>query len=307
MADRLGDMTLFLAVLDAGGLAAGGRRLGLSAASVSERIARIEEASGARLLVRTTRSMSLTDEGRLYAEAARNILLEVEDLDARLREGVDQLSGRVRIAAPFDLGRNRLSRIIDDFMTEHPAISIELLLSDGFDNLVTESVDFALRYGTLADSGLMVRRLGDNRRVVCAAPAYLERSGVPVVPEDLSSHDCLIMRFGILWNDVWSFSINGKAIDINIRGRRSANDGDLIRQWALAGHGIALKSIWDVLADIAAGRLVPLLEDYAAAGNAVQIVYPSRRRLPRRTRALMDAIAADFLAPPPFAAVTSRP
>lgn len=290
--DRISDMQLFVAVIDAGGIGAGGRRLGLSPASASERLSAIEAGTGARLLVRTTRSLSLTDEGRLFLEAARGILAEVADLDSRLRDGAERISGRIRVEAPVDLGRNRIAPILDTFMATHPHVSVELILGDGFADLVREGIDFALRFGALADTSLMARRIGPNRRLPCAAPSYIARYGTPSVPAELSEHDCLIMLFDIRPDDRWRFRGEQGDIVVQVKGRRRANDGDLIRQWAIAGHGIAMKSIWDVSADLASGRLLELLSDYTLSGSALQIVYPAGRPLPRRSRALMDAIAA---------------
>lgn len=292
--DRFSDMKLFLAVIDAGGLAAGGRRLGLSPASVSERIAALEARTGARLLVRTTRSLGLTDEGRAYAETARSVLAEIDDLDTRLREGAEQISGHIRIGAPLDLGRNRIAVILDDFMVQNPGISIELILSDGFTDLVTESLDFAIRYGRLADSGQMVRKLADSRRVACASPAYLDRHGSPAIPSDLVAHHCLIMLFGSRPDNRWQFQQDGQVTTVTVRGRRVANDGELIRRWAIEGHGIAMKSIRDIEKELKNGTLIELLPAFAISDSALQIVYPAGRPLPRRSRTLIDFFAEHF-------------
>lgn len=300
--DRLSDMALFLAVIDAGGLAAGGRRFGISPASVSERIAALEARSAARLLVRTTRSISLTEEGRILADAARNILSEVDDLDARLREGTDQISGAVRVAAPLDLGRNRIAPILDAFMCEHPAVSVELILSDGLSSLITEGIDFAVRYGAQSDSSMIVKKLAPNRRLICAAPSYLARAGVPLHPQDLRDHDCLVMLFGDRRDDRWPLRQDGREIRISVSGKRTANDGDLIRRWAIAGHGLALKSYWDVCDDLKTGRLAEVLPDYTSSNADLQLVYSSGRPLPRRCRALIDTIAEHFAKRP----VTTR-
>lgn len=298
--DRLSDMRLFVAVVDAGGLAAGGRRLGLSPASVTERIAALESRSGARLLVRTTRSISLTDEGRMFAETARSVLAEVDDLEARLRDGAQRLSGRVRLAAPVDLGRNRIAPLVDRFLVEHPNMSVELVLSDGFGDLVGEGIDFAVRFGALADTSLMALRVGPNRRLACASPSYIARKGRPADPGALGAHDCLIMLFGSSRDDRWRFLKDGRETIVTVRGSRMANDGDLIRRWAIDGRGIAMKSIWDVQADLATGRLIELLPEHAAPSGSLQIVYPSGRPLPRRSRALLEALVDGLGAPAPL-------
>lgn len=292
--DRVSDMRLFVAVVDSGGLAAGGRRLGLSPARTSERIAALEEQSGARLLVRTTRSIALTDEGRLFVDTARSVLAEIDDLAARLRDGAETLSGRVRLTAPVDLGRNRIAPILDRFMEQHPGVAIELILSDGFGDLVGEGVDFAVRFGALPDSSHIAQRIGPNRRVPVAAPAYLDRFGRPERPTDLTGHDCLVMLFGARPDNRWRFRDGEREIVVTVKGQRTANDGDLIRRWAIAGHGIAMKSIWDVEDDLAAGRLAELLPEYTLSSGALQIIHPAGRPLPRRCRAAMDAIASEI-------------
>lgn len=288
--DRLSDLRLFVAVVDAGGLAAGGRRLGLSPASVTDRIAALEARTGARLLVRTTRSIALTDEGRMLVDTARSVLAEIDDLDARLRDGVDRVSGRVRLTAPVDLGRNQIAPFVDRFIAQNPQVSVELILGDGLGDLIGDGIDFAVRFGALPDSGMIARKLGSNRRLACASPSYVERHGRPAKPTDLADHECLIMLFGLKRDDRWRFSRNGRDETITVKGSRAANDGDLIRRWALEGRGIALKSIWDVGADLEAGRLIELLPDHTRESGALSIVYPSGRPLPRRCRALMDAI-----------------
>lgn len=289
--DRISDMELILAIADAGGMAAGGRRLRLSPATVSTRIAAVEERLGVQLLMRTTRAVNLTDEGRIFVEDARRIVDQMADLEARLRADSGGLSGRLCVAAPLDFGRNRLSTLIDAFLVDHPDVIIDLRLSDTIVDLVSADVDCAIRYGVPKESSLIQRCLGDSRRIACAAPAYVARKGLPAHPHDLANHDCLIMLFGDQAHDRWSFQSAGKHIIISVKPARRANDGELIRRWALAGHGIAMKSSWDIAEDLAGGLLVPLLESYAAPGSSLRMVWPAGRHLTRRTRAFIDHIA----------------
>ncbi|VXB62855.1 hypothetical protein PSEUDO8BK_30821 [Pseudomonas sp. 8BK] len=206
----LDHLELFLLIIEKGGLSAAGRELGLSPASVSERLAALESHYGVALLTRTTRSISLTDEGRTLAEGARRLLAEAEELDSRVRLGAQSLSGPVRLSAPVDLGQARIVPIVDRFLDQHREVSVELNLTDGFVDLVSQGLDFAVRYGTLADSSLKVKPIGENRRVVCAAPGYLERMGMPLHPDELHGHDCIVMRFGINSDHQWSFLVDGK-------------------------------------------------------------------------------------------------
>ena len=292
----LNHLELFLLIIEKGGLSAAGRELGLSHASVSERLAALESHYGVALLTRTTRSISLTDEGRTLAEGARRLLAEAEELDSRVRLGAQSLSGPVRLSAPVDLGQARIVPIVDRFLDQHREVSVELNLTDGFVDLVSQGLDFAVRYGTLADSSLKVKPIGENRRVVCAAPGYLERMGVPLHPDELHGHDCIVMRFGINSDHQWSFLVDGKPYSVAVRSRRMANHGELVRRWALQGHGLCLKSVWDVQADLDGGRLIEVLAPYSAARTALQIVYPGTRSQPRRVRALIEAIATELAA-----------
>lgn len=287
----LSNIALFLKIVEKGGLAAAGREAGLSSTTVSERLAALEAHFGVVLLNRTTRAISLTEEGRTLVDGAKQVLGEVEDLEARIRFGAETLSGPIRISAPSDIGRTVVSDEITRFLADHPAISIELLLSDGYVGVVSEGVDIALRFGASVDSTLRARPLGPNRRLVCAAPEYLAAHGAPKIPADLKRHNCLVMRFGANLDNVWRFGPGAVRQVVTVRGDRVANDGALVRQWGLAGHGIVLKSELDVGRDIRAGRMVELLADFAAPSAPLQMLFPPGRAQPRRVRALADRLA----------------
>lgn len=288
----LENLSLFLRIVEKGGLAVAGREVGLSPATVSERLASLEAYYGAALLTRTTRAISLTEEGRALVEGARRLLAEAEELESRVRRGANVISGPVRLSAPEDLGRHLLVPVIDAFLAEHPAVTVDLNLTDGNVDIVGQGMDFAIRHGMLADSSLRAKSLGENRRVVCAAPAYLAAHGTPVHPDELAAHDCIVMRFGQNIDRDWPFLIDGVIRKVTVHGRRVVNDGGLVRQWCREGRGVALKSIRDVADDLATGALVELLEDFSAGGTALQIVYPPSAVQPRRVRMLIDRIAA---------------
>lgn len=292
--DRLDSLALFLRIVEKGGLAAAGRDFGLSPAAVTERLAGLEAHYGARLLNRTTRSISLTDEGRLLLEGARGLVSEASDLEARVRLGVEQLSGPIRISAPFDLGRHRVVWMLDRFMVEHPDVTMDLSLTDGYVDLVAQGLDLGIRFGDLKDSSLRSKKLGSNRRLVCASPDYLERFGTPRHPDDLAGHNCLLMRFGDNIDQEWPFILEGKRKSVIVRGNRRANDGDLVRHWCREGHGIALKSIWDIREDLAEGRVVELLSRFEPPPTSLQALYPGGRNLPKRVRALIDFLGEQF-------------
>lgn len=290
----LDNLTLFLRIAEKGGLAAGGRELGLSPATVSERLAALETYYGARLVNRTTRRLSLTEEGRALAEGAQRLLAEAQELETQIRLGASRMAGPIRLSAPSDLGRNRIVPVIDRYLARHPEVSIDLHLGDGYADLTAMGFDLAVRYGDLVDSTLITRPIGQAARIVCAAPDYLARCGTPAKPDDLASHNCILMRFGAQIDQSWPFRQSGKIIRLTVRGDRIANDGDLVRQWALAGHGIVRKSYWDVVEDLRLGRLVPLLRSFEVPPLRVQLVWPGNRQKPRRVEALANAIVQEL-------------
>ncbi|KAB0640485.1 LysR family transcriptional regulator [Burkholderia latens] len=287
----LDNLALFLRIVEKGGLAAAGREVGLSPATVSERLAALESYYGAALLARTTRAISLTDEGRTLVAGARRLLAEADELESRVRRGAQTLSGPVRLSAPADLGQARVVPVVDAFLAEHPGVTVDLHLGDGYVDLVGQGLDFAIRRGTLADSTLRSRSLGRSRRAVCAAPAYLAAHGTPRHPRDLAEHDCIVMRFGQELYAEWPFRIDDELKRVMVRGRRVANDGALVRAWCVAGHGIALKSLLDVERDLASGALVEILRDFSPGEVDLQIVYPRGGVQPRRVRALIERLA----------------
>lgn len=280
------NLALFLRIVEKGSLAAAGRETGLSPTTVSERLAALEAHYGVVLLNRTTRAISLTEEGRILVEGAKEILSDMGDLDTRIRHGARSLSGPIRISAPSDLGRELVSSVVSDFLSEHLAISAELLLSDGYVDIVGQGFDLALRFGVITDSTLRVRTLGHVRRLVCASPEYVSTHGKPITPSDLKSHNCLIMRFGNSLDNVWRFGEASNKQIVTVRGNRISDDGALVRQWALAGHGIVLKSELDVARDIQSGRLVELLAAHSAPAAPLQMMFPPSRAQPRRVTAL---------------------
>lgn len=290
----LDNLNLFLRIVEKGGLAAAGRELGLAPATVTDRLAALEARYGTRLLTRTTRSISLTDEGRELMVGARRILAEVEETEARIRLGVEKISGLIRLSAPNDLGRNRIVPLLDAFMQEHREINIDLTLSDGIVDLAGQGIDLALRYGALSNSSMKSKKLHSNCRLVCASPAYLEQNGTPQHPDDLAHHNCIVMRFGSQTDQDWDFFVDGRRRSYRVSGNRVANDGELVRRWCMGGLGIVLKSECDVRADLRDGRLVSLLENFAPPPNSLQMVYPAGAVQPQRVRKLMKHLSEAF-------------
>ncbi len=293
--DTLETLAFFIRIVEKGGVAKAGRDFGLSPASSSERLAALERYYTAKLLHRTTRSISLTEEGRLLLEKGRHLIADAADLKAQIKFGTEHLSGLIRISAPQDLGQMHIAPLLDQFMKQHPDIKIDLHLSDSHVDLVGLGIDLAVRYGALKDSSLIVKKLGDNKRIVCASNAYLKRYGTPSRPEDLLKHNCLIMKFGSIIDRDWSFTINTQIRILPVSGNRISNNGLQVHQWCLKGYGIALKSFWDVKEELESGHLISILEEYSPQTNcSLQLVYPGGGKPNRRVRALIDFLAAKF-------------
>ena len=290
----LQNLTLFLRIIEKGGLGVAGREMGLSPTTVSERLAALESYYGATLLNRTTRAISLTDEGQMLVDGARRLLSEANDLETRIRLGVTRISGPIRMSTTIDLGRARIAPLIDTFLAEHPEVSVDVIFTDGYVDLVGQGIDLAIRYGVLADSSLKAKKLAESRRIVCAAPSYLKAHGTPAHPKDLQHHNCLLMRFDKNVDREWQFAVKGKAVAIAVNGDRIANDGALVREWCIAGHGLARKSTQDIETDLRSGALVEVLPDFQAAKTPLHIVYPASQAMPRRVRLFIDHVESAF-------------
>ncbi len=292
---KIDGMFLFVQVVKAGGLAAAGRQIGLSPASMTARINAIERNYNTRLLHRTTRKVSLTDAGQQFYEACLRVLAEVENAEMLLQNDKENLVGQLRITAPSDFGRQYVAPALTEFVSQHPAVIPYLHLTDGVINLVEHGYDLAIRYGNLPDSNLIVRRLADNHRVLVATPGYLKLHGIPKQPKDLEQHRCLVMeRLGEPLNE-WQFLSDEEYQTIKVNHALMSNDGAIIRQWALVGAGIAYKSIWDVSDDLSSGKLVTVLDDFVLGfqesdnkATGLQITYPSRQYLPRQVARFIE-------------------
>jgi len=301
--DKLGDMDLFVRVIKQGGLAAAGREVGLSPARMTARINNLEARYGVRLLNRTTRKVSLTDEGRAFYKDCERILSEVEQAELSLQSGKECLSGPLRITCMSDLGRQHIAPLLSAFVKDNPEVTPYLHLSDGITNLAEDGYDLGIRYGNLIDSTMIAKKLASNRRVLCASPEYLKKRGTPQSPQDLLNHDCLAM---VRVNEPltkWYFkNAKGESQALLIQPKRASNDGALIRQWLLDGAGIGLKSELELLEDLKNKCLVKVLEDTlqdfdekgASDGADLHVIYPSRKYLPQRTREFIELLVIYF-------------
>lgn len=285
-------MEVFAQVAASGSLSAAARVLGLSVGAVSKHLGALETRLGARLVQRTTRSLSLTDEGAAFLPRVRMVLADLAEAEALVAADDGALSGFLRVTASVAFGRTHVAPLVAEFMRLHPRLRLHLLLTDTVVDVVEENVDVALRFGVLADSGLVARRLAGNWRVVCAAPAYLERAGRPASPADLVNHECLTIGDGN--GRVWTFVGPDGESAIRVGGRLSSNNGEVVHAWALDGLGVVQKSVWDVEGDLAAGRLVPVLEDWRSPDTALHAVSPAARARNPRVRRFVDFLVAEL-------------
>ncbi len=293
MADVYNEMLVFARVVATGGLSAAARELGLSPAMISRRLAALEARLGVRLLNRTTRTLRLTDEGSTYYESCSRVLGEIEEANAAVSAGRQEAQGTLRVALPASFGNQYVAPLIPQFATLYPAVQLLLSLSDRNVNVVEEGFDLAIRIAQLADSSLAARKLAPNRRVICATPDYLRRHGVPRTPGDLVHHNCLLSRD---FSSSWEYKDpDGKPGVVRVTGRYVSDNWEVLREWALAGMGVALKSTWDVRRHLESGALVSLLPGYSFHTDvAIYAVYPHRRHLPAKTRVFIEFLAESF-------------
>ena len=289
-------MRLFVAAIQAGSLSAAGRELGHSPAVASKRMTRLEAALGTRLLQRSSRRLALTEEGAIYFERCSRILAEVDEAEAAVGAGRHAPQGLLRVSSPVGLGRRWVAPVLAQLASEHPQLSVQLSLSDAMVDLIDGGFDCAVRIGGPEDSRLHARLLAANRRVVCASPAYLAKRGTPTHPSELLTHDCIVLQGDALAPAPWDFfPVNGaERLRVAVRGRFLTDTGELAHEWALAGLGVLRRSIWDLKADLQAGRLVELLPGWTSPSAPIQLVFPSRRHLPARTRLFIERMAQVF-------------
>lgn len=295
--DRFKQIETFVAVATRGSLSAAARAEGVAPAVIGRRLDALEERLGVKLLVRTTRSVTLTFEGSAFLEDCHRILNEFHNAEASVSLGGVKASGHVRVTAPAGFGRRHVAPLVLGFLEQQRDVSVSLDLSDRLADIVNEAFDVAIRIGQLDDSSLVGVRLASNKRVIVASPAYLAERGVPQTPADLAHHDCLTFGTYGPQSRGWLFTIGGQVVPMRVTGRFECNDGAVLHEWALAGKGLAWRSMWEVRKDLAAGRLRTVLDDCAAPDNAVYAVFPQRRHLPLRVRMFIDFLKDAYAAP----------
>jgi DNA-binding transcriptional LysR family regulator len=285
----LENIRIFMRAVETGSFSAAGRMMRLSPSVVSYRIQILEDHLNSRLLTRTTRSMNLTEAGRVFFDHCVAVVEAVERAEASVATDAGAAPrGALQVTAPLGLGRRVIAPMLTRFRISQPRTDVRLRLSDHLLDLVQEGVDVAIRIARMEDSSFTLRKIADVRRILCASPAYLARREAPVIPQDLTQHDCLLLRFPGSQQFRWTFDFRGETVTIPITGPLDVDDGDVLTQWALDGLGIILKPLFEVAPMIADGRLVEVMPEAPPLPVTLGILYPTRRMLPPRTKSFID-------------------
>ena len=302
--DKLKQLESFVAVATRGSLTAAARAEGVAPAIMGRRLDALEERLGVKLLLCTTWRISLTHEGSAFLEDCQRLLADLSNAEASVSAGGVKASGHLRITAPAGFGRRHVAPLVPRFRQQHGDVTLSLNLSDRVVDIAAEAFDCAVRVGDMPDSSLVSVRLADNRRLCVASPGYLKRHGVPMHPQDLSRFDCLTLSSDASQTRGWAFQVPKKGgsggrelIHLKPVGPLDCSDGQVLHDWCLAGWGIAWRSTWEVQAEVTAGRLVPLLEAFAAPPNGIYAVFAQRKHMPLRVRLWLDFLKAQYARP----------
>lgn len=290
----LENMRVFVRVVEQDSMSAAGRLLRLSPAVVSHRIQTLESHLGVRLLNRTTRRVQPTEQGLAFYQACQEVLAAVERAETVVAGAGGAPQGSLRVTAPLGFARRILAPLVPEFQALHPKVTLQLRCSEHLIDLLTESVDLAVRMAILSDSSLISRKITDCERLLCAAPAYLSEHGTPERPEDLPDHNCLMLRFPGSQQFRWTLQTPDGPRTLSVQGGFDADDGDLLTDWALDGRGIVLKPLWEVADHLKAGRLTPVLPGFPPEPVTLAVLYPHRRLLPARVKAFADFAVTRF-------------
>ncbi len=288
------EMAFFSLLARCGSLSRTAGQLGLSTAAISKRLAQMEARLGVQLLNRTTRRVSLTHEGEIYLQHARRILADIEDMERLVADAVAAPQGVLRVNATQGFGRSHIAPLISRFVKQHPLVQVELQLTVNPPPQGDDAFDVCVRFGEPPDARVIARLIAPNRRLLCAAPAYLARAGLPRTPHELAQHNCIGIRQGDEGYGVWRLSNGRQTETVKVRGNLSTSDGEIAVNWALDGHGILMRAEWDIAKYLRSGRLRPVLESWQTPPADIHVVYPQRHQLSARVRAFVDFLARHF-------------
>ena len=296
--DKLKQMESFVSVAQRGSLTAAAKAEGVAPAIMGRRLDGLEEQLGVKLLIRTTRRITLTHEGSAFLEDCQRLLADLANAEASVSAGGIKASGHLRMTAPAGFGRRHVAPLVPLFHALHPDVTVSLNLSDRVVDIAGEGFDCAVRVGDMPDSSLVSVRLADNRRLCVATPDYLARHGVPKQPSDLARFDCLSLSSDASQTRGWAFKLpkadGFEVVYLKPSGPLDCSDGQVLHDWCLRGWGIAWRSTWEVEAEIAEGKLVSVLEDFAAPPNGIYAVFPQRKHLALRVRLWIDFLKLHY-------------
>lgn len=292
--DPVSDLSFFVLLARLGNLSAAAQQLGVTPPTVSKRLAAIERRLGVRLLQRTTRRVSLTPEGETYLVDGTRVLAELEALERTVAGSRAVPQGLLRVSATLGFGRRHIAPVLSRFARRYPEVEVQLQLGDRPVNLVEQGFDLQVRLGELPDARLTARLLARNERVLCASPAYLRRAGTPASPRELAQQACLFIRESDDTFGTWHLKAGAKVETVKVRGPLASNDGECVLGWALDGHGILMRSMWEAAPMLRSGRLVRVLPEWSLPPADIHVVFPTRAHLSAKTRALVDFLLEAF-------------
>jgi LysR family transcriptional activator of dmlA len=292
--DAASEMEFFVLVARHGSLAAAARALDLTPPAATKRLAQLEARLGVRLVNRTTRRISLTSEGETYLAHATRILDDIRAMEDEVAGAGSTLRGLLRVNATLGFGRTTIAPLLSAFARRHPGIDVQMDVTDRPVDLAEQGFDLAIRFGAPPDQRLNARRVMSNRRFLCASPLYLEQHGLPATLADLAAHRCILHRQNDDAYGIWRFTHDGKDEVVKVQGAMSSNDGDIVLGWALDGHGILIRSEWDLARYVESGRLKIVLPDHALPSADLFVYYLERRHQAARTRAFIDFLVEYF-------------
>ncbi len=288
------EMAFFSLLASKGSFSATALELGISKPAISKRLATLEARLGVQLLTRTTRRSGLTAEGEIYLSHARRILADIADMEQQVASTLSAPKGLLRVNATLGFGRSHIAPLISEFVKTLPDVQVQLQLTVNPPLISDDVFDVCIRFGEPPDTRVVARRIAANRRLICAAPAYLERHGTPKTPAELAAHNCIGIRQGDESYGTWQLSAGSKTESFKVRGNLSTNDGEIAVNWALAGHGLLLRAEWDVAKYLRSGRLVQVLNTYQTPPADIYATYPQRHQTAARVRAFVDFLVVKF-------------
>jgi len=292
--NTVADLAFFVVLARQPSLAAAAQEMGITPPNVSRRLAALEKRLGLRLLNRTTRRLSLTAEGQRYLQEGEQILRDLEGLEASLVADRQAPKGLLKVNATFGFGRRHLAPLISEFAQRYPEVEVILELTDRPLDLNEHGIDVGIQFGPPPDARVLARRMARNRRLLCASPAYLAEAGVPATPQDLARHRCIVIRENTATFNNWQLVQGPDKVLVKVRGPLSTNHGEIAVDWALAGHGIVLRSEWDVASYLRSGRLQRVLAPWAGDMADIHAVYPQRHHMSAKVRVFLDFLAERF-------------